>query len=519
MEPLCLMSRRAGQRPDAPFAVLAHIDYPVRTWPRRAGSFDPGVFEEQYRAVLAALARSGRALEDNTRVPLRPEVVRWWYQCGGEAVCYGSDAHEPTEVARGFADAAAMAEARGLRFQRECGQRFHSGKRSSELRERHLCWWSRRRGEALRNRSFHLDRRARESRHVARIPAAQLGFHAASPPLAHVAGGTTKRHRGARDRRRRTVGRPRAGPSAAEGPAHLSRLEICSPRVRCGSHDTQGNHRNAGPVLSHPAWHRRRTLLGRRVHLLATLVLRLGRVDRDYRPPAVTDDILARLAVQGEFAEFPYAVNVPSLRGEGELRTVPGLKGGFTWMRWSTSPRLPGSSPGSRPGAGSRRARSCSTLAGGSAGHRAPRVTGQATCRGLRSSTLTATCQDRRGRRGGIRCPMPGHSRRRCAVRGCARAALSSSTTTRTRPRLPAPGGRCATSVTTASGCSTAGTVPGWRPGSPSRRTSPASRAGTSWPARGTWRCSTRMAPPQSRVRACCSTPGRQNVTPARLSP
>jgi histidinol-phosphatase (PHP family) len=100
---------------DAPFAVLAHIDYPVRTWPRRAGAFDPGVFEEQYRAVLAALAGSGRALEFNTRVPLHPQILRWWYQCGGEAVCFGSDAHEPSAVARGFADAAAMAEACGFR--------------------------------------------------------------------------------------------------------------------------------------------------------------------------------------------------------------------------------------------------------------------------------------------------------------------------------------------------------------------------------------------------------------------
>jgi histidinol-phosphatase (PHP family) len=104
--------RLAGS--SAPFAVLAHIDYPVRHWPARAGRFDPGAFEDEYRAVLAALAGSGRALEINTRVPLPAVIVRWWFEAGGEAVSFGSDAHEPSAVARGFRDAAAVAEAAGF---------------------------------------------------------------------------------------------------------------------------------------------------------------------------------------------------------------------------------------------------------------------------------------------------------------------------------------------------------------------------------------------------------------------
>jgi histidinol-phosphatase (PHP family) len=100
------------------FQVLAHIDYPVRGWPPAAGLFDPADFEDEYREVLRALAGSGRALEVNTRLPMPPEVVGWWYELGGEAVSFGSDAHEPTKVAHGFADAAAMVEARG----------FHPGK-------------------------------------------------------------------------------------------------------------------------------------------------------------------------------------------------------------------------------------------------------------------------------------------------------------------------------------------------------------------------------------------------------
>jgi histidinol-phosphatase (PHP family) len=98
----------------APFAVLAHVDYPVRYWPAAAGPFDAAAFEDEYRAVLAALARSGRALEVNTAVPLPAPIVRWWHEAGGEALTFGSDAHKPSSVAREFAAAAAMAEAAGF---------------------------------------------------------------------------------------------------------------------------------------------------------------------------------------------------------------------------------------------------------------------------------------------------------------------------------------------------------------------------------------------------------------------
>jgi histidinol-phosphatase (PHP family) len=97
------------------FAVLAHIDYPIRYWPEDAGPYDPGAFEEEYRAVLRALAVSGRALEVNMRLPLDPLIVRWWYEVGGEAVTFGSDAHAPVLVAREFATATAMVEAHGFR--------------------------------------------------------------------------------------------------------------------------------------------------------------------------------------------------------------------------------------------------------------------------------------------------------------------------------------------------------------------------------------------------------------------
>ena len=97
-----------------PFEVLAHIDYPMRRRPASAKPFEPAEWEGELRAVLAALARSGRVLEVNTVLPLRSEVVGWWREAGGEAVSFGSDAHIPRGVAYDFEEAAAMVEAHGF---------------------------------------------------------------------------------------------------------------------------------------------------------------------------------------------------------------------------------------------------------------------------------------------------------------------------------------------------------------------------------------------------------------------
>jgi histidinol-phosphatase (PHP family) len=67
------------------------------------------------RAVLAALAGTGRVLAVNTRRDPEPELLRWWREAGGTAVSFGSDAHRPAMVAAGFAEAATVAEAAGFR--------------------------------------------------------------------------------------------------------------------------------------------------------------------------------------------------------------------------------------------------------------------------------------------------------------------------------------------------------------------------------------------------------------------
>jgi histidinol-phosphatase (PHP family) len=98
------------------FTVLAHIDYPVRSWPtEKAGPFDPTTFEDEFRYALRATAQSGRALEVNTRLPLHGAILSWWHEEGGEAITFGSDAHLPSLVGHGFAEAAQMAEAHGFR--------------------------------------------------------------------------------------------------------------------------------------------------------------------------------------------------------------------------------------------------------------------------------------------------------------------------------------------------------------------------------------------------------------------
>ncbi|MFC7675439.1 PHP domain-containing protein [Mycolicibacterium sp. GCM10028919] len=101
----------------AAFNVLAHCDFPRRYWPtERAGRYREADFEEQYRAVFRALAASGRALEINTRSPLASvELMRWWWQEGGDAVSFGSDAHTPLRVGEHFATAVDVVEAAGFR--------------------------------------------------------------------------------------------------------------------------------------------------------------------------------------------------------------------------------------------------------------------------------------------------------------------------------------------------------------------------------------------------------------------
>jgi histidinol-phosphatase (PHP family) len=106
-----------------PFDALAHLDYPKRYWPEGIPPYREEDFEEELRAVLAALKKRGAVLEANTtrgdggeqRFCPGRKVLGWWYEMGGEAVSFGSDAHHPEAVAGGFELATQIVEAVGFK--------------------------------------------------------------------------------------------------------------------------------------------------------------------------------------------------------------------------------------------------------------------------------------------------------------------------------------------------------------------------------------------------------------------
>ena len=106
-----------------PFETLAHLDYPKRYWIDGLAPYREEDYEAQIRAILVAAARTGRVLEINTTRgnTLCPDitVVRWWREVGGQAVQYGSDAHQPDKVAEGFQVATQMVEAAGFKPARD----------------------------------------------------------------------------------------------------------------------------------------------------------------------------------------------------------------------------------------------------------------------------------------------------------------------------------------------------------------------------------------------------------------
>ncbi len=98
------------------FEVLAHVDFPRRYWPGGRRAYQEKDYEEEYRAVFRALAGTGRALEVNTTSPLASvDQVRWFFEEGGEAVSFGSDAHQPGGVGQRFDLAVDVVEAAGFR--------------------------------------------------------------------------------------------------------------------------------------------------------------------------------------------------------------------------------------------------------------------------------------------------------------------------------------------------------------------------------------------------------------------
>jgi histidinol-phosphatase (PHP family) len=97
------------------FEVLTHIDYPLRYWPEDGGPCDVADFEDEIREVLRALARAGKVMEFNTRLPMDPRILGWWRELGGGAISFASDAHKPSALAHGFHEAVEVARAAGFK--------------------------------------------------------------------------------------------------------------------------------------------------------------------------------------------------------------------------------------------------------------------------------------------------------------------------------------------------------------------------------------------------------------------
>ena len=106
-----------------PFEVLAHLDYLKRYWPASMAPYHEEQFEAELRAILVAAKKRGRVLEVNTtrndggeqRFCPGRKVLRWWYEVGGEAVSFGSDAHDPSKIAAGFELATQIVQAVGFK--------------------------------------------------------------------------------------------------------------------------------------------------------------------------------------------------------------------------------------------------------------------------------------------------------------------------------------------------------------------------------------------------------------------
>ncbi len=97
---------------------LAHIVYPLRYIHRDGVALFITDFEEQVRAILTEVAKTGHAMEVNvcrgTELDCWPPVLAWFKECGGRLVTVGADAHTPADVAKGIPAALDMLKAAGF---------------------------------------------------------------------------------------------------------------------------------------------------------------------------------------------------------------------------------------------------------------------------------------------------------------------------------------------------------------------------------------------------------------------
>lgn len=103
------------------YDALGHIIYPLRYMNGRSGhhiTLEP--WAEQLDAVLRAVIQTGRAIEVNTHAGREVEEWRFvltrYRALGGELVTIGSDAHAPSNVGKGVAQAMALLRETGFQW-------------------------------------------------------------------------------------------------------------------------------------------------------------------------------------------------------------------------------------------------------------------------------------------------------------------------------------------------------------------------------------------------------------------
>ncbi len=99
------------------YDVLGHIIYPLRYM---AMEVPLAPYLDRIRAILRTAVERGRGMEVNTyrgrTIAAWKPVLELYRDCGGEIITLGSDAHTPTGVGAGVADACDLLRQLGFRY-------------------------------------------------------------------------------------------------------------------------------------------------------------------------------------------------------------------------------------------------------------------------------------------------------------------------------------------------------------------------------------------------------------------
>lgn len=106
------------------FDVYGHLDYVVRYAPNKEKKYCPADYMDIYDIILKKLIQNGKGIELNTAglkagLPFahpHPDVLKRYFELGGEIITVGSDAHQPVHLAYCFDQAEHMLKAAGFTY-------------------------------------------------------------------------------------------------------------------------------------------------------------------------------------------------------------------------------------------------------------------------------------------------------------------------------------------------------------------------------------------------------------------